>query len=528
MFLFIGFAVAYVLYKWLTKNDDYFLKKGIPYEKPLPLVGNFLGFMLQRETLIDVIQRKYDKFKKSKIFGLFNFNQIGYIVTDADLIKRITIKDFDHFVNHDQNFDNIDRVFSKSLFSLHNQQWREMRTILSPIFTSSKMKMMFGLLSNHVSDFMIHFNRKAAKDVDVYDIFSRFTADGIATAALGFEGDCVKNENSEIFKIVKQSLADFTKFTSVLKFLLVSIAPKLYDLLGYQLVNSNVVEFLRHVTIDTMRDREENNITRPDVIQLLLEVRKGKGQLKSKEDEVNDDELRNFSAHQEFNVSTNKSTTSLNINDDDLWIAQTFIFFVAGFNTTSHLLQTLTYELAKNQDIQQELFQEIQEVVSSLDGKPITYEALHKMKYLDCVISEGLRMYPPAVQSDRCCSKPIDLDLGNGKTLHVNKGEVIGLPIYNIQHDPDYFPNPETFDPTRFNDENKSSIVAGSYLPFGMGQRACIGSRFALMESKLLVFNLLSNYKIEPSSTTPDKLTFKADLTASVKETIYLKFKARN
>ncbi len=84
-------------------------------------------------------------------------------------------------------------------------------------------------------------------------------------------------------------------------------------------------------------------------------------------------------------------------------------------------------------------------------------------------------MYPPAVQTDRCCSKPIDLDLGNGKTLRVEKGEVIALPIYNIQHDSEYFFNPEKFDPTRFNDENKSSIVVGSYLPFGMGPRVCIG-----------------------------------------------------
>lgn len=135
----------------------------------------------------------------------------------------------------------------------------------------------------------------------------------------------------------------------------------------------------------------------------------------------------------------------------------------------------MTYELAKNQEIQQELYQEIEEVMASLQGKPVTYEALHKMKNLDCVISEGLRMYPPAVQSDRSCSKPIDLDLGNGKTLHINKGEVVGLPIYNIQHDPEYFPNPEKFDPTRFNDENKASIVVGSYLPFGMGPRVCIG-----------------------------------------------------
>lgn len=80
-------------------------------------------------------------------------------------------------------------------------------------------------------------------------------------------------------------------------------------------------------------------------------------------------------------------------------------------------------------------------------------------------------MYPPAVQTDRSCSKPIDLDLGNGKTLRINKGEVVGLPIYNIHHDAEYFPYPEKFDPTRFNDENKASIVAGSYLPFGMGPR---------------------------------------------------------
>lgn len=66
MFLFIAMAAVYAVYKWLTSNDDYFLKKGIPYEKPLPIFGNFLGFMLQKETFIDVIQRSYDKYKKSK------------------------------------------------------------------------------------------------------------------------------------------------------------------------------------------------------------------------------------------------------------------------------------------------------------------------------------------------------------------------------------------------------------------------------------------------------------------------------
>ncbi len=184
------------------------------------------------------------------------------------------------------------------------------------------MKMMFGLLSNHASDFLVNFKGKAVNDVDVYDIFSRFTADGISTAALGFEGDCVKNEKSEVYKIVKSSLEAFGSFSSVLKFLLVAISPKLYVATGLQLIDKKVVDFLRHVTIDTMRDREQNNTSRPDVIQLLLEVRKAKGQLKSQDEEINDEELRNFSAHKEHVVSTNKATTSLDMNDDDLWIAQ--------------------------------------------------------------------------------------------------------------------------------------------------------------------------------------------------------------
>lgn len=182
--------------------------------------------------------------------------------------------------------------------------------------------MMFGLLSKNTNDFLIHFKRKAVSDVDVYDIFSRFTADGISTAVLGFEGDCVKNDNSEIYKIVKSTMEVFSSFRSLLKFLLLTISPKLYAALGIQLINKNVIDFLRHVTIDTMRDREQNNISRPDVIQLLLEVRKAKGQLKSQDEEINDGELQNFAAHKEFNVSNKTATKTLDMTDDDFWIAQ--------------------------------------------------------------------------------------------------------------------------------------------------------------------------------------------------------------
>lgn len=190
------------------------------------------------------------------------------------------------------------------------------------MFTSAKMKTMFGLLSKHVTDFSSHFQRKAVDDVDVYDVFSRFTADAISTIALGFEGDCMENNDSEIYKIVKSMKEVFSSFSSLLKFLLYSMSTKLYLASGLQLVNRNVIDFLRHVTIGTMRNREQNDISRTDVIQLLLEVRKGQLRDGQGDDIVNEKELQNLSAHKEFDVSTSRAATSLDMNDDDLWIAQ--------------------------------------------------------------------------------------------------------------------------------------------------------------------------------------------------------------
>lgn len=66
MYLFIAIAIVFALYKWLTKNDDFFLKKGVQFDKPTPIFGNFLGLLLQKDTMIDILQRGYGKYKKSK------------------------------------------------------------------------------------------------------------------------------------------------------------------------------------------------------------------------------------------------------------------------------------------------------------------------------------------------------------------------------------------------------------------------------------------------------------------------------
>lgn len=406
---------------------------------------------------------------------MFSFGIRMYVLTDPEMIKRVTIRDFDHFVNHNELLGDVDRVFGKSLFGMHGQKWRDMRTTLSPIFTSSKMKMMFGLLSNHAQSFVKTFEKRTGNgtvDIDAMEIFSRFTADGIATAVLGFEGDCVKNEDSGLFKIAKGLIHEFTSPTAILKFIFFGVvSPKLYKLFDIQLTSKRTYDFFKRVVIDTMNERDRKNITRPDVIQLMLNVRQGK----MKEEEINEKELDGLAGTEEHNLKSNIKNLQEIVDDDEYWIAQGFIFFFGGFDTTSNLLQSVTFELARNPDVQQELFVEINEVIESLNGKPVTYEILHKLKYLDMVVCEALRKHPPFAQMDRTCSKDYEMDLGNGKTILIKKKDLVILPFYQLHRDPEYFADPEKFDPQRFSDDNKDSIVAGTYLPFGIGPRACIG-----------------------------------------------------
>lgn len=113
------------------------------------------------------------------------------------------------------------------------------------------------------------------------------------------------------------------------------------------------------------------------------------------------------------------------------------------------------YELAVNPSVQQKLLDEVDAVTASVDGKDINYDDLNKMKYLDRVINEVLRMHTPGVVVDRVCTKEFVLTDGDKVNVTIDKGSQIWIAINNIHYNAAYFPDPHVFDPERFNDENK-------------------------------------------------------------------------
>ncbi|KAK7789228.1 hypothetical protein R5R35_007053 [Gryllus longicercus] len=136
------------------------------------------------------------------------------------------------------------------------------------------------------------------------------------------------------------------------------------------------------------------------------------------------------------------------------------------------------------------------------------------MSYLDKVIQETLRKYPPLPNHFRRCTVPYTIP---GTKVRLEKGTRVFIPILGLQMDPAYFPHPHKFDPERFSEENKATRPRFAYLPFGEGPRNCIGMRFGQLQTKLGLAVLLHSYRFTPCDQTLRQVRFepKAVFTAS-------------
>ncbi|BFG03474.1 probable cytochrome P450 9h1 [Drosophila madeirensis] len=481
-----------LLYKWSVAKYDVLTERGVPHAKPKPLLGNIpIRAMAGGLPVLKYMIEQHMQYRGSRVYGMYALRDPIIFLRDPELIKLVGIKEFDHFVNHHSMHNNAqESILSKSLISLKDGAWREMRYILTPAFTGSKMRVMYQLIHScseeavrHVGE-QLEQSKTGAIELEMKDYFTRFANDVIATVAFGLSVNSFKRTDNEFFRI-GQSLSKVRAW-AVVKAVLHSLVPRLMKLLRIQVLDSEKIDYFTSLVKVAMRYRKEHNVVRPDMIHLLMEAKQLRyAQLV--------DQSKDASQNAEF-------------TDEDL-LAQCLLFFFAGFSIISSALCYLTYELCMNPEVQSELFEEIQSVDRELAGKPLTYDTLTRMKYLDMVVQEGLRKWPPAIATDRECHKDIDLcDESGRKLFSAKKGDVLQIPIFPLHHDPENFAEPERFDPQRFSDERKSEIKSSTFLPFGVGPRNCIGNRLALMELKSILFQLILSFRLLPAQKTSTNL----------------------
>ena len=223
--------------------------------------------------------------------------------------------------------------------------------------------------------------------------------------------------------------------------------------------------FFSQVIMSTIKHREESGEKRDDFLQLMLEARNGQlaaddlGDLSTFEKEAR---LKDVPMKQDKVILT-----------DDIILAQSILFIMAGFDGTLSLLQFAMYELAVCPNVQEKLAHEIRKARNKLGGK-FTYDSINELEYLDKVVNDPTRHDPTAPRLERLAVTDYKIP---GSELIIPKETVVIFPTYAIHRDEEYYPDPEVFDPERFSSEEKLKRHPMAFQPFGHGPRNCIGKR---------------------------------------------------
>ncbi|KAF2898215.1 hypothetical protein ILUMI_07962 [Ignelater luminosus] len=465
-------AVTYA--KWAF---TYWKRRGVPYIEPTFPFGNLENLFTAKEYLgvRYTSMQQYQEFKSKghKHGGIYTFTCPLYMPTDPEYVRNVFSKDFQYFNDHGTYYNERDDPLSANLFNLSGQRWKTLRTKLAPTFTPGKIKLMFDTLLACTNQLVQYVNECSQRNeaIDMKDALECFTIDVIGSCAFGLECNSFKNPNSE-FRVHGKRIFAATK-QDCLKNLIAYSNNDLGRFLHITTVNSKVAKFFLNVVKDTVKFREETNFVRKDFMQILID-------------------LNNNNVDKENGKDEKKTFTIEEI------AAQVFIFFMAGYETSSTTMSFCLFELAMNPDIQGKLREEVLTTLQNHDQQ-ITYDSLMEMKYMNQVIDEALRKYPPAFIIPRICVEDYQVP---DTDVTIEKGTRVIIPALAIHRDPEFYPDPEKFDPERFSDENKRNIKPFTYVPFGEGPRMCIALRFGLMQTKLGLTVLLKNFKFTLNSRT--------------------------
>ncbi|XP_078033850.1 cytochrome P450 6k1-like [Augochlora pura] len=460
-------------YMYATRKFKYWAKKGIMEIPPTPFLGNFSDCLLFKKSPAEFMKDLYDQSKGLPYMGFYVVDKPFFLIRDPEIIKHVLVKDFPVFVDRHISPNEKDRLGYVNVFLMKGPGWKFIRSKLSPLFTSGRLKKLFELMLQVTDDFdrfLENLNLEKGKILEMKDLCANVTTDMISSSSFGLRVNAVNDPNAP-FRVEGRKIFKPTILRGI-EFLIIFFVPSLTGITGAKFFGQETTAFFRSVFWEVINERIKSGEKRHDLIDLLIEL---------KQKYEADGDLGGFQ-----------------FSGDDL-LAQAAGFFTAGFETSSSTMSFTLYEVAVNMEIQKTLRKEILDALEKSNGK-ITYDMVMTLPYLDMVVSETLRKYPPLAFLDRVAGS--DYKVPNSD-LVLEKGTPVYLSMLGLHTDPEYFPDPQKYDPTRFSEENKKNLVPFTYFPFGDGPRICIGMRLGLMQSKLGLVALLSKYEVLPCESTP-------------------------
>uniref|UniRef100_A0A8R1HXS9 Cytochrome P450 n=1 Tax=Caenorhabditis japonica TaxID=281687 RepID=A0A8R1HXS9_CAEJA len=492
-------VLSYYLWIW-----SYWMRRGVKGPRGLPFVG-VLDQLLVHETPGMLKLGEWTK-KYGPVYGITDGTHRTLVIADPDMVHEIFVKQFDNFYGRKLNPIQGDPETDQRvhLLAAQGHRWKRLRTISAPTFSNGNLRKLKSTVEDCSLELLRHIENKTAdgQQIDMLSFYQEFTMDVIGRIAMG-QTDSQMFRNP-ILDVVRDIFCGnhnnlmlicqvFPAIGSAVRQLTFKYPDKIPAFKLYSLMEQTVTTRMRHRNEDLKKGIE---LDEPhDFIDLFLNAK-------------TDEEFEN-EANEEFTKRNMKVTKQLTAEEV---VGQCFLFLIAGFDTTALSLSYATYLLATNPRVQQKLHEEVDR---ECPDPEIEFEQLNKLKYMECVLKETLRLYPLAsISNSRKCLRSTTV---NG--VKIEEGTHVQLDTWSLHYDPKIWGDDvEEFKPERWENTEDYNEHKGYYLPFGMGPRQCIGMRLAYMEQKLLLAHILRKYRLETGTKTAIPLKLVGSATTSPKD----------
>eukprot|EP00069_Balaena_mysticetus_P014963 bmy_22449T0 len=342
-------------------------------------------------------------------------------------------------------------------------KWSSHRRMLTPAFHFNILK-----------PYMKIFTKKGHTHLDMFEHISLMTLDSLQKCVFSFDSNCQEKPSEYIAAILELSALVAKRHQQIFLHL---------DLLYYLTPDGRCFRRacrLVHDFTDVVIQERRRTLLSQGIDDFL------KAKAKAKTLDFIDVLL------------LTKDEDGKGLSDEDIRAeADTFMF--EGHDTTASGLSWVLYNLAKHPEYQERCRQEVQELLRDREPKEIEWDDLAQLPFLTMCIKESLRLHPPVTVISRRCTQ--DTVLPDGRVIP--KGVICLISIFGTHHNPSVWPDPEVYDPFRFDPENIKRRSPLAFIPFSAGPRNCIGQSFAMTEMKVVLALTLLRFRVLPDKEEP-------------------------
>ncbi|XP_039723625.1 cytochrome P450 4F2 isoform X1 [Pteropus medius] len=356
-------------------------------------------------------------------------------------------------------------------------KWSSHRRMLTPAFHFNILKPYMKIFNDSVNILHAKWQRMALEGtirLDMFEHISLMTLDSLQKCIFSFDSHCQEKPSEYIATILELS----------------ALTTKRHDQLFLHM------DFLYYLTPDGKRFRRACRLVH-DFTDAVIQERR-----RTLSDHGIDDFLKAKAKTKTLDfidvLLLTKDEDGKKLSDEDIRAeADTFMF--EGHDTTASGLSWVLYNLAKHPEYQERCRREVQELLKDREPKEMEWDDLAQLPFLTMCIKESLRLHPPVTIVSRRCTQ--DIPLPDGRVIP--KGVACVINIFGTHHNPSVWPDPEVYDPFRFDPENIKKRSPLAFIPFSAGPRNCIGQTFAMNEMKVVLALTLLRFRILPDDAEP-------------------------